>query len=179
VRPPEITTRPARIDDLEAISKIVEAGFESYREFLPRDWEPPPVEEERSNVATRLADPQTRMIVACAGGDVIGHLGFLQAVERRAGDFSPTGPEPPPVAGMVHLWQLFVAPHWWGSGVADLLHRAGIEAMTAQGYERARLFTPSLHSRARRFYERRGWAVVDEQFNRHLGLEMAEYRRPL
>lgn len=175
---PEIGVRPATREDLDAIHRIVEAGFESYREFLPPGWEPPLREEERSQVATRLADPQTWKAVACVSGEVVGHLGFRQARERRAGD-SPSDPETPPVAGMAHLWQLFVAPPWWGRGIADLLHRRGLEAMTAAGYERARLFTPALHARARRFYERRGWVEVDRQHNEHLGIDMAEYRREL
>ena len=51
--------------------------------------------------------------------------------------------------------------------------------MRAQGYASARLFTPSLHARARRFYERRGWEVIDEQWNQWLDLLMAEYRLEL
>ena len=51
--------------------------------------------------------------------------------------------------------------------------------MRAQGYSSARLFTPSLHARARRFYERRGWEVIDEQWNQWLDLLMAEYRLEL
>ena len=173
-----ITTRPAHPDDLEAVCAIVAAGFESYRKFLHEGWEPPPLDDERENVGARLADPQTWMLVACAEGRIVGHLGFRQARRRRPGD-SPIGPEPPRVPGMAHLWQLFVAPRWWGRGVADHLHGLGIDAMIAQRYDRARLFTPSLHARARRFYERRGWESVDEDFNPYLGIDMVEYRRAL
>jgi hypothetical protein len=48
--------------------------------------------------------------------------------------------------------------------------------MKAQGYERARLYTPSLHARARRFYERRGWTAGEESFNEYLALALTEYR---
>ena len=174
-----ITTRPAAASDLDAICEIVEAGFESYREFLPPPWEPPPLEEERSNVAARLADPATWKVVACADAEVVGHLGFAAGRARRAGDSPTGGPEPPLVAGLAHLWQLFVVPQWWGSGAADRLHGIGLAAMEKHGYERARLFTPAAHARARRFYERRGWSVADEQYNHHLGLDMVEYRRKL
>ncbi len=161
------------------MTQIVAAGFDSYREFLHEGWEPPPLDEERANVATRLSDPETTVIVACSGDAVVGHIGFVQGRARRAGDSPIAGPQPPAVPGLVHLWQLFVLPSWWGTGVADLLHRLGVEAMAAQGYDTARLFTPSAHERARRFYERRGWIAVDEQFNEHLDVEIAEYRRRL
>jgi hypothetical protein len=51
--------------------------------------------------------------------------------------------------------------------------------MLTQGYERARLFTPSQHVRARRFYERRGWALGEQRLDLNLGLELAEYRLEL
>jgi hypothetical protein len=54
-----------------------------------------------------------------------------------------------------------------------------VDGAPAQGYERARLFTPSLHARARRFYERRDWTVAGEEWNEFLDLELAEYRLEL
>jgi GNAT superfamily N-acetyltransferase len=77
---------------------------------------------------------------------------------------------------MAHLWQLFVLPDWWGSGVADVLHREFIAEARNRGYERARLYTPAAHERARRFYERRDWRALGEQLNPELGLALAEYR---
>ncbi len=47
--------------------------------------------------------------------------------------------------------------------------------MEAQGYERARLYTPPSHARARRFYERRGWTAGDHSFNDYLALVLTEY----
>lgn len=80
------------------------------------------------------------------------------------------------VPGLAHLWQLFVLPEWWGRGVAALLHDAAIAEMRAQGYRVGRLVTPSPHVRARRFYERRGWSPVEEEWNDELALMVTEYR---
>jgi GNAT superfamily N-acetyltransferase len=77
---------------------------------------------------------------------------------------------------MAHLWQLFVLPEWWGCGVAPLLHDRALAEMRARSYEEARLFTPSLHTRARRFYARRGWRPVSEHTFAELGLACTEYR---
>ncbi len=77
--------------------------------------------------------------------------------------------------GVAHLWQLFVLPDWWGTGVAATLHTAAVDEMSAQGYERGRLDTPAAHTRACRFYERRGWQLVELGSDPALGLELAEY----
>jgi hypothetical protein len=57
-----------------------------------------------------------------------------------------------------------------------LLHDAAIGEMRARGYEHGRLFTPSLHICARRFYERRGWTLAEEEWNDQLALMLTEYR---
>ena len=43
-----------------------------------------------------------------------------------------------------------------------------------------RLFTPAAQARARRFYEREGWALArPPAFDERIGLDIAEYRRAL
>ena len=51
--------------------------------------------------------------------------------------------------------------------------------MSTRGYDRARLYTPSEHARARRLYERRGWIPVGEEHHDELGLTLTEYRLDL
>jgi GNAT superfamily N-acetyltransferase len=72
-----------------------------------------------------------------------------------------------------------VLPPWWGQGVAALLHEAAIAEIRRRDYEAVRLYTPALHARARRFYERRGWRVTDEEWNDLLTLMLTEYRLAL
>jgi hypothetical protein len=48
--------------------------------------------------------------------------------------------------------------------------------MRARGYRAARLFTPSLHARARGFYERRAWLAGDNEWSNDPGLNVIEYR---
>jgi GNAT superfamily N-acetyltransferase len=175
-----IDTRPATIDDVDEMMAIVRLGIESYADFAPAGWSPPPVPDERERNLARLADPRTWALLAIDDdGRAIGHFAFTPATERNAGETPKQSRDRPLVAGMAHLWQLFVRPEWWGQGVAAQLHQAGITEMRGQGYERARLFTPSAHARARRFYERRGWVAVDERFNPDLALQLNEYRLEL
>jgi hypothetical protein len=48
--------------------------------------------------------------------------------------------------------------------------------MRSRGFVEARLYTPSAHVRARRFYERRGWSPREELWNPELNLILSEYR---
>ena len=52
---------------------------------------------------------------------------------------------------------LYVRPEAWGTGVAGELHDRAVAALRAAGVPRARLWVLEGNTRARRFYERRGW----------------------
>jgi GNAT superfamily N-acetyltransferase len=178
---PPIATRRATPGDLDAVIAAVQAGFDSYVAFAPRGWRPPAVADERDRTAELLSATDTWGLLALVDQRPVGHVAFMPAREHAAGE--PRAGEPrerwrsrSPIPGVAHLWQLFVLPQWWGSGVAALLHDRALAEMRARGYEGARLFTPSLHARARRFYERRRWHALDEQWFAELGLTCVEYR---
>jgi GNAT superfamily N-acetyltransferase len=57
------------------------------------------------------------------------------------------------------LEALYVKPAAWGSGVADELHAWAVGELRAAGVGTARLWVLEQNLRARRFYERRGWAA--------------------
>jgi len=155
----------------------VQAGFDSYAEFAPEGWEPPAAEQDRASMSELLSDPDTWAVIALTRGRPVGHVAFLPARERvpDAGHWS----DRPRIPGLAHLWQLFVLPDWWGRGVAPLLHGAAVAEMSARGFEQARLYTPSAHARARRFYERRAWTAQEDLWNERLRLLLTEYTRPL
>jgi RimJ/RimL family protein N-acetyltransferase len=79
------------------------------------------------------------------------------------------------------LRQVSVRPEHWGSGLADTVVDAALDDMAAGGAQQARLWVLTANVRARRFYERTGWAptgkVSRSQFVPHP--EMLEYERPL
>jgi GNAT superfamily N-acetyltransferase len=56
------------------------------------------------------------------------------------------------------LEALFVVPEQWGTGVAAGLHDAALELIEASGWLAAELDVMVDNLRARRFYERHGWA---------------------
>ena len=173
---PPISTRRATIADLDVLVADVQAGFDSYVEFAPLGWVPPELQAEGSVMAELLADTETWALLALAGTDPVGHIAFTPARLRADGDPWASSPATP---GLAHLWQLFVLPQWWGQGVAPLLHEAAIAEMRSRDYRAVRLYTPALHARARRFYERRHWRASGEQWNDLLNLMLTEYRLAL
>lgn len=170
-----IETRRATLADLDALLAHVRAGFDSYVEFAPEGWRPPPVEHDRESTQDLLGDPETWALLGLAAGQPVGHVAFYPGrepdPERRRG-----WRERQRVPGLVHLWQLFVVPEWWGRGVAPTLHDAAVAEMSARGFDTARLYTPASHARARRFYERRGWSARVDEWNEQLRLVLTEYR---
>jgi GNAT superfamily N-acetyltransferase len=172
------STRRITPDDAEIILADLRTGFDSYVSFAGSDWTPPDMSAERERIVQVLQGETTWGLVAEIDGRAVGHVGFFAGRERSPGEGASRSKRPL-IPGLAHLWQLFVLPDWWGRGVAATLHDGAVEAMGAQGYEHARLFTPSLHARARRFYEKRGWRTVQEEWNEFLALMVAEYRRTL
>jgi GNAT superfamily N-acetyltransferase len=175
---PPVETRIASVADLDAVLAHVQAGFDSYTAFAPGGWQPRSVEQDREWTAGLLSDDGTWALIATVERRPVGHVSFFPAREREPDD-RRHWTERPPIPALAHFWQLFVLPEWWGRGVAPLLHDAAAEEMRARGFEQARLYTPSGHARARRFYERRGWRATGEGWNEALALVLTEYRLAL
>jgi GNAT superfamily N-acetyltransferase len=76
---------------------------------------------------------------------------------------------------------LFVVPDQWGTGLAGQLHDHALGLITAAGFDSAVLDVLVDNTRARRFYERRGWAADSEPVPSPWDPfpSMLSYRRPL
>ena len=136
----------------------VAIAFDGYRAFAPPGWHPPDelTPETVERVAGELDDPANFALMAVYEGDPVGHVLWVAKEDH------------------LHLRHLFVLEPWWGTDVARTLHARGVEAAAGRPM---RLFTPALHARARRFYEREGWLLHEERLDEKFGLELAEYRR--
>ena len=160
------------VQDAEALAETVAAGFASFRAWAPAGWAPPETGFELWRFREGLSQPSLWGLVGVEDGEVAGHVTIIQARERE----EPRADIP----GFAHLWQLFVRPRWWGTGLATTFIARAVAEAACQGYEAMRLFTPAGNARARAFYEREGWAAHGEAaYEPHLGLDIVQYRRRL
>lgn len=175
-----VTTRRGTPADVDWLLADVQAGFDSYTAFAPFGWRAPDMSHDRERTEELLSDPGTWVLLASVDGEQAGHVGFFPARERGTAEAPAAAWHARPlIAGLAHLWQLFILPRYWGTGVAAHLHDVAIAEIQAYGFRRVRLFTPALHARARRFYERREWKTTGEEWNDELGLMLVEYYRAL
>jgi GNAT superfamily N-acetyltransferase len=160
-------------DDARALAGTTRLGFETYRDWAPAGWRPPPPSLELRAIRERLKQATTWCAMALAeDGEPAGHVGITHAAERDRPHVR--------IPGRAHLWMLFVRPPWWGTGLAARLHRLALEEAARQGYDSMRLYTPVGQARARAFYAREGWEPAGRPFTEPLlGLDLMEYRRAL
>jgi GNAT superfamily N-acetyltransferase len=166
-----LTFRTATLSDVDALARAVAEGLEGYRAFAPDGWAPQPAQEEAGHLRALLADERVWCRLAEDERGLAGQVTVLPAS-------SAARPLDDPAVG--HLRNLFVRRDRWGSGLAKALHAAALEAARERRYREMRLFSAAAQARARRFYEREGWALVGEPAHvPRVGLVMVEYRRTL
>jgi tRNA dimethylallyltransferase len=132
----EPALQPARPEDAESAFQVQRAAsLAALGHIYPPDRFPFPDDAIRERWREALADEHGSVIVAKRGERMVG------------------------VAAAKDGWLdgLYVVPEEWGSGVADRLHDEALQALSAAGATKARLWVLEGNTRARRFYERRGW----------------------
>ena len=153
--------REATTADLQAIAEVnVAAGQAAYEHIVGREaletLEPNP-----ENWTARFSVSSGRF-VATEHGEVVG--------------FAFTGPSEGD-DGVGELAYFYTHPRVWGRGVGRALLAAAVEALRADGYEEAVLWTEERNHRPRRVYEAAGWrtdgAVKDRTW---LGKPIREVR---
>ncbi len=167
----ELAFRAAGPHDAEQLGRAVVEGFESYLPFAPAGWTPRPSYKETEQLQVLLDSDDFWCLLAQADSVLAGHIAFLPAARAWRAVEDPA---------LAHLRQLFLAPDFWGTGLASALHARATEAARQRGFTSMRLFTPTGQARARRFYEREGWTVDGEPFcDPGFGLQLVSYRLSL
>ncbi len=92
-----------------------------------------------------LQRPRAARLVAAAGAEVIGFV--ISGAARGGGLAADTG----------EVHGLYVAPRWQRQGVGSELLRQATDALHAQGYDAAILWTLRDNPAARQFYAAAGW----------------------
>jgi GNAT superfamily N-acetyltransferase len=160
----EILIRLARPADAAAIGRIfVEAARTAWAHFLPPDrlaLLPSPAERWKREA------PHEVTLVAEDGGELVAF-----ALIRCSSD-----PDAHPLQ-IGELDTFYGLPSSWGRGVGQLLMRAALDALRAQGYREATLWTAEQNERPRRIYEAAGWELDGaRRLKTFLGVEFVELR---
>ena len=130
--------RPARLDEAEALFRVQRAAsLAGLAHIYPPDRYPFPDDAIRSRWRAALEGDETSVVVAERGGEILGLAAWTDG----------------------WLDGLYVVPEAWGNGVAARLHDEALRGLASAGRTSARLWVLEDNSRARRFYERRGWRL--------------------
>jgi GNAT superfamily N-acetyltransferase len=140
-----LQVRPATIDDAHVVADVYIrswlAGYESLVD--PVELEPVAAERAAHDWPCTINDSASRL-----------GLGF---VDGSPAGIAKVGPDPTEAVQGHWLDLLYVAPEFWGTGVASSLLRWSVDLTRAAGAPCLRLRVVAVQDRARRFYEREGW----------------------
>jgi GNAT superfamily N-acetyltransferase len=180
-----VRVRAATSADAAAVASVQRAGwFAAYSEFIEstvidRVTTPDNGARVRQTFRTR---PAQRMIVACASSDVVGYASYGPELEV----LSSAWPYPVSSAGAAgivgELYALYVHPDWWSTGTGHVLMSRVLSRLTLSGYGEVTLWVLEKNTRARRFYERVGFAqdgAVNALETLGAGVIEVRYRRVL
>jgi ribosomal protein S18 acetylase RimI-like enzyme len=184
--------RSASAADAAAIAAVMRASWRAaYQgiiapEVIDRVTAPDGGARVRQSFRTR---PWQKTIVAVAAqpespqqqDDIVGYAFFGPEQDVLGAPW----PHPLSTAGqqgrVAELYALYVHPAWWSTGTGRALMDRVLAAMSAAGYLSARLWVLRDNARARRFYERAGFAPdgASHVLEALGGVTEVRYRRPL
>lgn len=151
-----VAVRSVRPEDAEPLALAhVRAWQAGYRGLMPQQYLDGLDIAERANEWRRLLDvprERPRMLVATVDDRVVGFVTFGRARDSESGDDG-------------ELYAINVHPDHWGSGAGSALLVQAQQGLTDLGHRQAVLWVVPGNERARRFYERHGWAVEQVQRN--------------
>jgi GNAT superfamily N-acetyltransferase len=133
--------REAGAEEAEALLAIQrEACVVAFAHIYPPDRYPFPDDEILTAWREALVDLDVEVYIAEVGGKPVGSVSV-------GGDFLRT---------------LYVLPRHWRKGVGSALHDHALERLRVRGCGQAKLWTLEENWDARRYYEKRGWALTKE-----------------
>lgn len=162
-----IALRPASAADIDLLAAIHEqAACAAYGHAFPPGT-PFPRATARTDILGQLTRAGSRALIAAIDGADAGFAIMGPTADRGAAG----------ATGEIHL--LHVRPAYWGRGIGRPLLDAATAALVGDGHAGAILWVLVSNARARRFYEREGWAADGATaIERHgVPIEVMRYRR--
>lgn len=111
-----------------------------------------------------------------------GATALVTRDDERVTGFVSFGPAEPTEAALGEVYAIYVDAPYWDRGHGRALMGGALEALRARGFAAAVLWVLDTNVRARRFYERGGWAVDGGTKTETIGgetLRELRYRRSL
>ena len=168
--------RPAVPTDAAAVAAVHVASWQgAYRGVLPDEvLDGPELAVSRLRLWERLlGEPGPRAVGLVAEDDAAQIVAFLHAWPTRDDD---DGPDTAEVA------MIYASPDAWGTGAGRELMTTALDRLRDAGFTDVTLWVLDSNDRARRFYERAGFAIDGATKSEELrGTPVTEvrYRRPL
>ncbi|MEH1123438.1 GNAT family N-acetyltransferase [Micromonospora sp. CPCC 206061] len=160
-----VVIRAGAEDDLTAVGELhFRSRLAAYSRFVPHDAltaMPPSAMVDYWVERWRYERGDHQLTVAEADGAVVG--------------FTYLGPDEEPDTGILNA--IHVDPDLVGSGVGRVLMRDALAKLSAGGWRRAVLWVLTANTRARRFYERGGWAPDGVEREDHIGTAPVRHMR--
>jgi GNAT superfamily N-acetyltransferase len=159
-----VTIRDAGLEDWEALARVRALSWRSaYDGLLPPETiaaatGPDGAARQRAFIAE---DPARRALLAEDAGEAVGMAVHGPDREDR---------------GDAELYVLYVIPRAWSRGVGRRLMDRVVEDVRTAGHSRLALWVLEGNERARRFYERYGFAVADQKISERHGHVTYELR---
>lgn len=143
-----VAIREAAIDDAPAIAEVHVASWRwAYRGQLPDETLAAlDVAEREARWREAILDRAMIVLVAADDGSIVG---FASAGPSEDDDALP---------GTGDLYAIYLEEHAAGRGMGRALLERATDGMRSAGFSRASLWVLETNERARRFYERAGWA---------------------
>lgn len=155
-----VEVRPARHEDLRAVSRLAVRLVEQHRSYDPKRFVlPGPVEEGYFGfLTTEINQPEAVVLVAILDGEIVGYLyGRMEPmsfVELRG------------EAGWVH--DIFVLERGRGMGAGGALLDSGVEALKQRGARSIMLSVSPQNDAGRRLFRGRGFENTMLEMTRHV-----------
>jgi len=155
-----VDLRPARHEDLGAVSQLAAKLVEQHSSYDPRRFVlPGPVEEGYFGfLSAEIGEPEAVVLVATVEGEVVGYL--YGRVEP------PSFVELRGEAGWIH--DIYVLERGRGSGVGGALLDAGVEALKQRGASSVMLSVSPQNEAGRRLFQSRGFQNTMLEMTRQL-----------
>jgi GNAT superfamily N-acetyltransferase len=178
-----VLIRPASAADAPGVGAVQRAGWlAAYegvigRAVIDQVMGPDDGARVRQTFQTR---PWQHIIVAVHAGEIAGYASFGPEVDVLGAPW----PHPPTAAGEKgeagELYALYVHPAWWSTGTGRALMDRVLAETAQAGYSCVILWVLADNARARRFYERAGFAPdgASNILHRLGGVTELRYRRP-